>query len=226
MVSVTEPTEQEKKQVGLYVVLMHEITIRLDVILYIFHNYPKFPILLVREMCYQQFRYLCELVAIGCLVAHGTTSKRLIGTYEASKIIKEMAKLKPDFYPVPIQITSVEMSSGVRAHTIVEKHESDHLTKEDLANLWKTSGDLMHRTPLKKLVDINAADPADLSHVTSFLQKFVGLLNSHRIRLSETRGLIVHMKMADTGLPLAQFLDWSSGEIALHTIKGLPPQKL
>lgn len=57
------------------------------------------------EFCSLQIRILCELIAIGCLVAHGnipgTQTKKLQKMWNADDIMRELKQLRTDFYPIP-----------------------------------------------------------------------------------------------------------------------------
>jgi hypothetical protein len=101
---------------------------------------------MVREICYLQFRFLCEIIALGCLIAHGdiTETHALRGTYEPGKIIKKMERLNRDFYPEPVEATS----SG-----IFGRSNLPHLTKQELPKLCAKSGDILHRTPMVKFLE-------------------------------------------------------------------------
>src|SRR5262245_58960282 len=52
------------------------------------------------EFGFLQLRMLCELIAIGCLTAHGDLETgKLKKTYEADKIIRRLERLHSEFYP-------------------------------------------------------------------------------------------------------------------------------
>ena len=63
------------------------------------------PVVLRREFCFLQLRMLCELIALGCLVAHGDIEETKLATfqkaYNAGDIINRLGKLHPAFYPSP-----------------------------------------------------------------------------------------------------------------------------
>lgn len=62
------------------------------------------------EFCYLQLRMICEVIAFGCLVIHGTLmgiKPGLMTTYKASYIVKELEKLNPLFYPVALQFDAL-----------------------------------------------------------------------------------------------------------------------
>ena len=55
----------------------------------------------IREFCFLELRMLCELIALGCLTAHGDLkTSKLKQVYEADRIIRRLQKLHPDFFSV------------------------------------------------------------------------------------------------------------------------------
>jgi hypothetical protein len=50
---------------------MEEVKLRFEALNAAYHNQAGMHPAMARELCYLQLRFLCEIVAIGCLVAHG-----------------------------------------------------------------------------------------------------------------------------------------------------------
>ena len=83
-----------------YSVLMHEAKARLLAMDTALEGKTGLPEVAVREYCFLQLRMLCELIALGCLTAHGDLQTgKLKDEYKADKIIKRLQQLHPDFYP-------------------------------------------------------------------------------------------------------------------------------
>jgi hypothetical protein len=59
------------KETQLYANLMDEVKARIDCINVAVQGRTGFPTPIAREFCYLQLRFLCELIALSCLVAHG-----------------------------------------------------------------------------------------------------------------------------------------------------------
>ncbi|MEJ0086862.1 MAG: hypothetical protein WDO72_14370 [Pseudomonadota bacterium] len=196
-------TEKENNAARLHLELMHEARIRTEIVSHAFKNEAGFPPQMVREICYLQFRLLCETIALCCLVAHGIESRRLRDTYEANKIINELSKLNPEFFPVP-------MVTGTNGNaTTMGQRPADQpaLTKADLIKLWGLSGDVLHRAPLSKLEKPRKTDPADFSDVLDWSAKLAGLLSCYLIKLTETKAMLVSAKHVETDKPLIEILD-------------------
>lgn len=87
----------------LYCNLMMEIRQRSDIVASAANEQYNIPKLAAYELCYLQFRLICELIALSALAAHGdihaTKSGRLTKSYQADAILNMLEKLHPNFYP-------------------------------------------------------------------------------------------------------------------------------
>jgi hypothetical protein len=133
------------------------------------------------ELCFLQFRMICELIALGCLVAHGdiieTKSVRLRRAYEADWILKQLTKLHADFFPVPGQTIDFEAKKGLRFIPF----DGDSLTKSDLIKLYARTGSVLHRGTIENLAPL--ATKVNFPEVISWERKISNLLNYHHIEL-------------------------------------------
>jgi len=205
-------TENEKMK--LYLLLMEEIKVRFEVVNRAHYNADGFPPAMVREICYLQFRFLCEMIALGCLIAHGDIAEThaLRDTYEPGKIIKDMERLNPDFYPEPAEVTS----SG-----IIGRSNLPHLTKQELPKLWARSGDILHRTPMVKFMETAKPGPVDFSDIMEWSDKIRTLLNSHFITLSPEKRMIVSLVERGTNRAFAYTVNRSpdgTGQVSIYRI--------
>ncbi len=64
-------TKRQIEAINLYANLMSEVKVRMASIETICNNQNGLPGPLVREFCFLQLRMICELIALGCLTAHG-----------------------------------------------------------------------------------------------------------------------------------------------------------
>ena len=104
MIKKSQPTDLD--EIGpLYAALMEEIKRRVDVLRAVLDGTYPLPVMPAFEFCYLQLRKICEVFALACLAAHGdipgVRTKLLQKTYNADFIIKQLATLHPQFYPVP-----------------------------------------------------------------------------------------------------------------------------
>jgi len=138
------------------------------------------PPWLTAELGYVQLRMLCELVALGCLIAHGdieeTGSKKLQKDFSADHIINRLERLHPNFFPHPITCDF----SPASIH--IERIESGFLTKAELLNLYHECGEHLHRGSLSKIFSpTNPKQPPQIQKVLDWGQKFSVLLSQHHI---------------------------------------------
>jgi hypothetical protein len=178
--SAATPTNQQQEAITIYAGLLDEARNRLLSINFLLTGQPPLPPGFVAEFGYLQLRMLCEVVAIGCLVAHGdieaTKHKKLQREYAADHIMKHLEKLHQNFYPFPVTVTFAP------GHVHIERVESGYLTKKELINLYHECGDFLHRGSLEKLQSTaNPKQDPEVSRVLEWLKKFEVLLRQHHI---------------------------------------------
>lgn len=175
-----------KKQVGaskLYANLMAEVRIRMTSIETACKGQTGIASPLIKEFCFLQLRMICELIALGCLVAHGdikaTQSKRWGKEYSADRILRLLDDLHPDFYPAPVLHTR----TGPDTHHL-EAIKGGFMTKADLLLLYQKCGNILHRGSVKRLVTkkkmLLQINPPEIIRLG---QRIINLLQSHRVLL-------------------------------------------
>lgn len=126
---------------------------------------------------------ICELIALGCLVAHGdiSKSKRLQKAWDANAIINELSDLHPDFYPVP--------ASAVQEGTSVHFTElaTSPLPKSELLKLYGECGNVLHRGNIRKLVSEGTPVQVHYPDISSRAQKLNDLLSIHTLTTLDGR---------------------------------------
>ena len=119
-----------------YVGLMEEAKYRLFAMDTALEGRTGLPPGATREYCFLQLRMLCELIALGCLTAHGDLQTgKLKKAYEADRIIRGLQRLHPKFYP----IAAIRTDKGPK---LIHEHG---LTKEELVKLYWKCGNVLHR---------------------------------------------------------------------------------
>lgn len=125
--------------------ILNEIRLRWDFLNKLIGGQKILPPLPTFELAHLELRKMCELIALGCLTAHGDIpgiKSKLYKEYNASDIINKLTRLHPDFYP---QVLKPYNSSD-------PQHRSGILTKDDLIELYnKDCADVLHRGTMKKL---------------------------------------------------------------------------
>lgn len=110
----------------------------------------------IYELCFLQFRMICELIALACLVAHGEIqeAKALEKHNDARKVLRALERLKPKFYPSP-RAQSIDAGKVLNVPIPIP---SDYLTKALLLKLYGRCGDVLHVGNLKDIVSRNGLD--------------------------------------------------------------------
>ena len=177
---VPSPSKQQLDAIATYTRLLDEAKVRLVGLTDAIDGKMLLPEQLVADFCYLELRMLCELVALGCLVAHGdieaTISSKLQKEYAADSIVKKLEQLHQNFYPRPVTV-----SRTANGHHI-ERIESGYLSKSELTALYHSCGDYLHRGSLTKF---RSTAPkrysAEREKLIQWQRKFVVLLTTHHI---------------------------------------------
>jgi hypothetical protein len=166
---------QNKNAIDLYASLMEEAKGRIEAIDHTLQHKTGLTDQLGREFCTLQLRMLCEVIALGCLVAHGDIrTQKLTRARYAQHIIAGLERLHPRFYPRPVRQTA----RGV------EDIAGGYLTKEELVKLVGACGDALHRGSAKNLLSPRTL-PRDA--IIARTQKIRTLLDIHWFTLSDGR---------------------------------------
>lgn len=162
---------------------MDEIKRRRSVIDNVLRGHLAVPKIVGVEICYLQLRFICELVALACLTAHGDVpgakAKRLIKAYHPDAILKSLEALHASFYPVPGR--QVHDASGKVVEVV--NVDEPYLTKRDLLDLYGECGNFLHRGSLENVIK-GKRIPA-LNSLVPWVEKIRVLLNHHQIQLAD-----------------------------------------
>jgi hypothetical protein len=199
---------QQRQAINLYQNLMREIKVRLDSMTTLTSSKIALPVKLAQEYCWLQIRMVCELIALGCLVAHGdiTKSNKFTKTYQADKIMNALENLHPSFFPIPVKRTRTETPIGWH----LEPLKSDFLTKSEFLKLYnQRCGHELHRGSLKTiLTKAKVMVPAgDIGEIQSWITKIMKLLDHHSILfLGSREGIVCQMSNSNNGDVQAVFI--------------------
>lgn len=179
----------------LYASLMEEVKVRAHAIDLATKGTTGLPSPIVRELCYLQLRMICEVIALGCLVAHGEIGRVSIGDlrnyHEADKIINKMEHLLPGFYPKPT-IQNIMPDGSI---DLTDKH-SGFLTKNELLALYHTAGNVLHRGKLKKILSTKMPIEKHYLDIQKWYFKIIELLEHHTILLEGGERMLACMMNA------------------------------
>lgn len=142
------------------------------------------------EVCALQLRKILELIALSSLVAnktaYNTISKKLQKEWNAKKIIAELEKINPCFYPHPIKHDFEKKSPDTEEWV----DESEYLTKADFINLYNVTSEILHTPNFKKKNFINKIENF-WKNIDMYLNKIIRLTNRYQVQLLETVLLFV-----------------------------------
>jgi hypothetical protein len=181
-------TTKQRAALDLYAGLMEEVKVRLSSIDIAIAGRMGLAGPMVREFCFLQLRMLCELIALGCLTAHGDilAGTKLRKEYAADKIVDQLEKLHPHFYPRACT-QSTKSPTGFDAVIMTD----GFLTKPDLLKLYGKCGDALHRGSLKKLLSLETPTQIHFSDIVSWRQRITTLLNYHAIFLLDNKHMVL-----------------------------------
>ena len=180
-------SKEKQEAIDLYAAIMEEIRVRIGAIdAGTGGSLPALPSAIVQEHCHLQLRMCCELIGLGCLVAHGDiTSAGMQRAWSAEKIFASLEALHPNFFPVPVTV------QRLRTHFHMVPQQNP-LTKSETLSLYANCGNRLHRGNLKKLL-AQGRIPIQVNYpeITASAQKIVDLLSSHMVALYGGNEVIV-----------------------------------
>lgn len=190
--------ESDEAALALYLSIMEEVKVRFFSMNTAMNVPNDLPPPLIREYCFLQLRMLCELIAIGCLVAHGDIEETQTNSFQkarkADDILKKMNELHPDFYPVPVKPTCG--ANSVNLDII----DSEFLTKSELIALYGKCGDVLHKCSLKKLISTKKSIQTNYQDINVFGRKMLNLLSAHSlIRRGSRFGFLTFLEVDQMG---------------------------
>lgn len=188
-------------ELGLYQDCLYEIKKRIEVIADHLNRVTveKYAIIEVETVCLQ-FRKILEYIALLSLVAnkelYAEQNEKFAKHYHAERIMRELERINPDFYPIPIK----RISHEGREDELVDI-ANGYLTKEKFVKIYEKCGSMMHaqnpfssKKPLKEIQE----------HFPEWLTEICLLLNHHKISLVGGEVMVVAlMERKDNGLPQA-----------------------
>ena len=176
----------DKKILKRYANLMDEIKHRNRAIIDARRGFsPPQSAVILRDFCYLQLRFICESIALGCLIVHGdlrTINKDLNKLWHGGKLIKRLGDLHPDFYPRPTK----QINSTVGKLELVK---DGFLSQEDFSKVYGKIGDNLHMGNIDKIVSGDHYE-IDFSEIDEIAKSIRNLLNCHIIQMVDSDFLI------------------------------------
>ncbi|HEY8190379.1 MAG TPA: hypothetical protein VIF12_06805, partial [Micavibrio sp.] len=168
---------KEQETLDIYKNLMEEVKMRIDAVATMFQK-QIIPEPLIQEFCFLQVRMICELIALACLIAHGTIiapdAKKIQKQHKPADIMQQLNDINPDFYPHPLKSTRTSPTS-IHYEDINKKF----MTKQELLKLWGKCGDALHRGDVRKIMKKNIPLQRDFPDLEDSRDKIMNLLGVH-----------------------------------------------
>jgi hypothetical protein len=186
-------SDEQDRALHIYHGLMEEAKIRIDVVIKAMSGKSDLSKWAAMELCFLQLRMLCEVIALGCLTLHGdmaeTHSNKFMKESSADKIMHLLHMLHDKFYPIPCQPKYDE--NGKVTMFVAAPADLVFLTRGDLDKLYARCNTVLHRTPLKKLLEASSPFQAEFVEVQGWLQKIDNLLSLHGIAARGLKKMVV-----------------------------------
>jgi hypothetical protein len=198
--------------------LMVEVRARNDALNLILENKNGLGPIVVRECAYLQLRFMCELVAMACVVAHDHLTqadlRKLRKTWHAADILDTLERHHIKFFPraATRQQTMIAGQSGHHINFV-----EGQLDKAGLKKLWERCGGYLRRGTVNELGKSQTIEKS-FTDVRDHQSALIGLLNQHVISSrDENDWLIRDMRSG----PLGQALT-----VAWATIANINPDEI
>lgn len=176
------------------------------------------PALFIKEACYLQLRYVCELIAIGCLVAQGDyeTQRAFRDEYSPPKIFVALKKIFPHFFP---QAAVIKNDQG-RVH-LEANCKPYAYTESKVSKLWNQSGDHLHRASITRYLKKTFSPPPETASIQKHINGVTALLECHVITIatesSENRSRLLQVTLEDDdGASVAHWMDFDGPSSSLQ----------
>ncbi len=140
-----------------------------------------------------QVRKILELIAMASLVANKKEYTKVYSnfskTWNAEYLIKDLARVNPDFYPKPI-IEAPSEEAGVKNHLV--ERVGDILTQKEFIKVYKKCGAILHaNNPIGRKISYEYYK----QNIPEWRLRIINLLNNHQIKLVNEIGFyLIHMK--------------------------------
>jgi hypothetical protein len=181
--------DESTKTMQHYCSIIDEIKFRIEWIKKVIHAKIQIAQTIGRDVGFLELRIICELIAFGCLIAHGdikeTRSGKFKTKYQADFFVKAMAELHVPFYPKPMLPVlgqpAIPTMTGMKLRS-PPPLTSGFLSQSDLTTLYHDCGERLHRGYLRDILNHKRIE-GEYSMIGKSVDKIVRLLNYHRIRL-------------------------------------------
>lgn len=186
------PTKSQIEAQHLYANLMTEIKLRTDAFNHCTTGRSGLASPFVKDFCYLQIRMMCELVALGCLVAHGEiTKKPMMEEWSAGRTMSALSDLHPHFYPQPVKQTPTKGPDGEKGHHL-QVFDSP-LPRKAFLTLYGRCGEMLHRGSVRNLLKGQFPTQYNFPEIAAKGQRILDLLSNHILVMKSGDAMFVCM---------------------------------
>lgn len=183
-----------------YLPLMHELVIRIELVAKACNGELNLPPVYAREYSYLQFRYMCELIALGCLQLHGDLpsayNNKTQKEWNAEKIMKQLHNDNPHAFPQSV----IRKKVGSK-HDIQCNKKPNALTRDEFKDLYNECGEILHKGTIRKVSASFLNDQHDYQKIINWQSKLVDLMNEHFIGRANGQGFYITSLKTTSGYP-------------------------
>ena len=200
-----------------YMQLMHELYLRLDNVWRCINGNIKLSTPFAYEYSFLQFRYMCELIALGCLHLHGDTpvakTRNAKKEWNATKIMNMLNRYYPHSFP-----QSVDRKGDEKNVTFYTKPNA--LTHEEFKSLYARCGDILHRGKIRTINPSQYFGSEDLTEIVKWNSKFIDLMGEHLVSRADGNGFFFVSLRTSSGYPeCSMFVPNEAGGFDVSTRK-------
>jgi hypothetical protein len=173
-----------------YCPLFFEITARTELIGSMLSPHTTISDQLKIEISYLQFRKICELISVGCLILHEELPlpNNLNSEWHAGKILTRLSKLHKNFFPIPGNIEQSSLPNGGSAWMVVEKTGHDLFDIQKLQKLYGQAGEKLHFGTIKSIGRVRDFNE-EMQEIRKWLDIMLPIVNSQIIKRKDSRGI-------------------------------------
>lgn len=183
-----------------YLPLMHEVVIRIELVAHACEGKLNLLPPYAREYAYLQFRYICELIALGCLQLHGdlplASKKATQKQWNAEKIMKMLEGDYKHCFP-----QSVIREKNANRHNIKANAKPNALTLKEFKKLYIECGEVLHRGTVRSIKASFLENDHDYQKIIDWQTKLVDLMNEHLIGRAKGKSFYLVSLKTESGYP-------------------------
>jgi len=184
-----------------YLPLMHELVIRIELVAHAYEGRLNLLPPYDREYSYLQFRYMCELIALGCLQLHGdlplAKKKDSQKAWNAEQIMKMLHNnYKHSFPQSVIRESTREGNDSIKCNS-----KPNALTLNEFKKLYIECGEVLHRGTIQTIKASFLNSEHDYQRILDWQNKIVDLMNEHMVGRANGAGFYLVSLKTTSGYP-------------------------